>query len=69
MIEYKVGDTVYVKATVIEALHTIPNGDQTETKLYGLALYNSNDPTDNGRRIWAHPNEITTQEELQNEKH
>lgn len=69
MTEYKVGDTVYIKATVIEVPHTIPNGDQTKTKLYGLALSNSNDPTDNGRRIWAHPNEITTQEELQNEKH
>ena len=59
MTEYKVGDTVYIKATVV---------DIVGTKLYGLALYNSNDPTDNGRRIWAHPNEITTQEELQNEK-
>lgn len=58
MTEYKVGDPVLIKATVIEVPHTIPNGDQTKTKLYGLALYNSNDPTDNGRRIWAHPNEI-----------
>lgn len=67
MTEYKVGDTVYIKATVVEAPHSLPNGG--ETKLYGLALFNSNDSTDDGRRIWAHPNEITTQEELQNEKH
>lgn len=56
MAEYKVGDLVLIKAIVIEVPRTIPNGDQT--RLYGLALYNSNDPTDNGRRIWCHPNEI-----------
>ena len=67
MTEYKVGDTVYIKATVVDVPKVIPNG--IKTKLYGLALFNSNDSTDDGRRIWAHPNEITTQEELQNEKH
>lgn len=67
MAEYKVGDSVLIKATVVEVPHSLPNGG--ETKSYGLALYNSNDPTDDGRRIWAHLNEITTQEELQNEKH
>ena len=67
MAEYKVGDSVLIKATVVEVPHSLPNGG--ETKLYGLALYNSNDPTDDGRRIWAHLNEITTQEELRNEKH
>lgn len=67
MAEYKVGDSVLIKAAVVEVPHSLPNGD--ETKLYGLALYNSNDPTDDGRRIWAHLNEITTQEEIQNEKH
>lgn len=57
MTEYKVGDTVYIKATVVDVPHSLPNGG--DTKLYGLALFNSNDPTDNGRRIWAHPNEIS----------
>lgn len=55
MAEYKVGDSVLIKATVVEAPHDIPNG---RTKLYGLALFNANDPTDDGRRIWCHPNEI-----------
>ena len=67
MTEYKIGDTVYIKATVVDVPKVIPDG--IKTKLYGLALFNSNDDTDDGRRIWAHPNEITTQEELQNEKH
>ena len=67
MTEYKVGDTVYIKATVVDVLKVMSDG--VKTKLYGLALFNSNDSTDDGRRIWAHPNEITTQEELQNEKH
>lgn len=67
MTEYKVGDTVYIKATVVDVPKVFPDG--METKLYGLALFNSSDSTDDGRRIWAHPNEITTQEELQNEKH
>ena len=67
MTEYKVGDIVYIKATVIEVPKVTSDG--VKTKLYGLALFNSNDSTDDGRRIWAHPNEITTQEELQNEKH
>lgn len=67
MTEYKVGDTVYIKATVVDVPKVFPGG--METKLYGLALFNSNDSTDDGRRIWAHPNEIMTQEELQNETH
>lgn len=67
MTEYKVGDTVYIKATVVDVPKVMSDG--IKTKLYGLALFNSNDNTDDGRRIWAHPNEITTQEELQNEKH
>lgn len=67
MTEYKVGDTVYIKATVVDVPKVVQDG--VRTKLYGLALFNSNDNTDDGRRIWAHPNEITTQEELQNEKH
>lgn len=67
MTEYKVGDTVYIKATVVDVPKVTQNG--VHTKLYGLALFNSNDSTDDGRRIWAHPNEITTQEELQNETH
>lgn len=67
MTEYKVGDTVYIKATVVDVPKVMSGG--IKTKLYGLALFNSNDSTDDGRCIWAHPNEITTQEELQNEKH
>jgi len=62
MVEYKVGDSVLVKATVVEVPHSLPNGG--ETKLYGLALYNSNDPTDDGRRIWCHSNEIVKDEDI-----
>ena len=57
MTEYKIGDSVLIKATVVEVPHSLPNGG--ETKLYGLVLYNSNDPTDDGRRIWCNPDEIT----------
>lgn len=45
-----------IKATVVEVPHSLPNGG--ETKLYGLALYNSNDPTDDGRHVWCNPDEI-----------
>lgn len=62
MAEYKIGDTVYIKATVVDVPKVFPGG--TKTKLYGLALFNSNDSTDDERRIWVRPDEIVTQEEL-----